>query len=54
VLEASDWVRSIFDDGKGSPNNWVSLGCVAIMPPAYVPEDAAIQAVNESAGENVN
>jgi hypothetical protein len=49
VQEASDWVRSIFDDG--SNGGWragrVMLGCVAIMPPTYLPEDEAMQVLEE-------
>jgi len=41
VMEASDWIRSIYDDGSG----WGTLGCVAIMPADFLPEDEAIQSL---------
>ena len=37
VMEASAWIESIFDDGQ-----WVMLGCIVIMPPAFLPEDDAM------------
>ena len=54
VLEASDWTRSIFDDGKGAPNNWGMLACVAITPPVFLPEDEAIRVLLEEGEQNTD
>jgi len=41
--EADEWVDSIFDDGSGP----FMLGCVAMMPPAYIPEERVQQILND-------
>ena len=48
VSQASSWIESIYDDG---PSYFGALGCVAIMPPSYLPEDEAVEALEEALGE---
>jgi hypothetical protein len=44
VAEADGWIRSIFR--KPQPRR-VMMGCIAIMPPAVLHEDAAVKAVQD-------
>jgi hypothetical protein len=43
VAEADGWIRSIFR--KPQP---VMLGCIAVMPPAVLQEDAAVKATQDA------
>ena len=42
VVEADYWIRSIFQ------KRYVMMGCVALMPPAVLQEDAAVHAAQDS------